>query len=411
MSGRTDSATDSVTAVSSTAVPRVGLLDPTFYVDLDAMHEAFTWLRANDPVHYDESSGMWGITRHADVLRVERDDATFSSHGSYRSRLSQGEDNMIAQDNPRHLEQRRLVIPKLAPAGVRKLEPKVRSLVTELVDAICDAGGSVEVVEALAAQLPARLTAELLGFPEERWSDLKSWSERLMRIDSVTEDPEIASGFIAALGEFGQALNAAVGERRGCPADDLISTCANAQLHDGPLPDSAIFNETGLFISGGSETTRTVIARGLATFCEHPDQWELLAREPERIPDAVEELLRWVTPLNNMFRRATTPADVGGAHVPEGARLVLLYPSANRDEAVFDEPFRFDVTRHPNHHLAFGSGTHFCVGANLARFELRVLFEELTKRITDLHVVTPPDIEKNIFAGAVRSFELGYTVR
>ena len=404
-------ATDSFRGVTNSAAPRVGLLDASFYVDIDGMHEAFTWLRENDPVHYDESSGFWGVTRHADVLRVERDDKTFSSAGSYRARLSHGENNMIAQDNPRHLEQRRLVIPTLAPAGVRKMEPTVRALVTELVDDICDQGGKVEVVEALAAQLPARLTAKLLGFPEENWNDLKTWSERLMRIDHVTEDPEIASGFMAAIGEFGQALNGAIAEKRGCPADDLISTWSNATLSDGPMDDSAIFNETGLFISGGSETTRTVIARGLAAFCDHPDQWELLAREPERIPDAVEELLRWVTPLNNMMRAATKEATIGSTTVPEGARIALLYPSANRDEAVFDDPFRFDVTRHPNAHIAFGSGTHFCVGANLARFELRVLFEELTKRITDLHVVTAPDIEANIFAGAVRSFELGYRVR
>ena len=391
-------------------MPRVGLLDPTFYVDIDGMHEAFTWLRANDPVHHDESSDVWGVTRHADVLQVERDDKTFTSDGSYRARLSHGEDNMIAQDNPRHLEQRRLVIPTLAPAGVRRMEPKIRSLVTELVDDLC-ADESAEIVEALAAQLPARLTAVLLGFPEENWADLKTWSERLMRIDHVASDPDIASGFIAAISEVGQALNTAVNEKRGCPADDLISVWANAQLHDGPMSNGTIFNETGLFISGGSETTRTVIARGLAAFCDHNDQWELLAREPERIPAAVEELLRWVTPLNNMFRSAVKPATIGGVDVPEGARIALLYPSANRDESVFDDPFTFDVTRHPNPHAAFGSGTHFCVGANLARFELRVLLEELTARITDLHVIEPPDIEPNIFAGAVRSFTMGFRKR
>jgi cytochrome P450 family 142 subfamily A polypeptide 1 len=177
------------------------------------------------------------------------------------------------------------------------------------------------------------------------------------------------------------------------------------------MTDGTIFNETGLFISGGSETTRTVIARGLAAFCDHPDQWDLLAREPERIPDAVEELLRWVTPLNQMFRSAMREATIGDTVVPEGARIAMLYPSANRDESVFENPFAFDVTRHPNPHAAFGSGTHFCVGANLARFELKVLLEELTSRITDLSIITPPDIEPNIFAGAVRSFELGFKVR
>ena len=186
---------------------------------------------------------------------------------------------------------------------------------------------------------------------------------------------------------------------------------AAAELADGALSDGTIFNETGLFVSGGSETTRTVIARGLAAFCDHPDQWELLAADPSLIPTAVEELLRWVTPLNNMFRRTTTATAIGDTKIPADARIVLLYPSANRDESEFDDPFKFDVARHPNHHLAFGSGTHFCVGANLARFELRALLEELTPRIKDLHVISPPDIEENIFAGAVRSFELGFTRR
>lgn len=386
------------------------LLDARFYQDLDGMHEAFTALRAKDPVHHDEVSGFWGVLRHADVLQVERDDKTFSSAGCYRARQSHGEDNMIAQDNPRHLEQRRLVVPTLAPVGVRRMGEGVKQTVNELVDTICEKQ-TIEVVDELAAQLPARLTARLLGFPEEDWRAVKSWSERFMRIDHVGDDQQIANDFFVAISEMAQALNAVITERRGCPADDLISTWVTAELHDGPLPDSAIFNETGLFISGGSETTRTVIARGLAAFCDHNDQWDMLAADPSLIPGAVEELLRWVTPLNQMFRMSTAEADIGGTVVPAGARLALLYPSANRDESVFDDPFTFDVTRHPNPHVAFGSGTHFCVGANLARYSLRVLLETLTSRITSLEAVTPPEIEANIFAGAVRSFELGFALR
>src|SRR5258708_5778534 len=142
--------------MTQTTPPRIALADPTFYGDIDRMHDAFTWLRANDPVSLDSSSGFWAVTRHADIVQVERDDATFSSNGSYRSRVAPGEDNMIAQDNPRHREQRRLVVPTLAPAGVRKFEPAIRSVVEELVDRICQAG-RMEVVEDLAAQLPSRL--------------------------------------------------------------------------------------------------------------------------------------------------------------------------------------------------------------------------------------------------------------
>ncbi|MEL7207294.1 MAG: cytochrome P450 [Actinomycetota bacterium] len=186
---------------------------------------------------------------------------------------------------------------------------------------------------------------------------------------------------------------------------------ATAELDGEPWTFDRIFNETGLVISGGSETTRTVIAHGLRTFVDHPEQWELLAERPDLVPTAVEELIRWVTPLNNFFRTAVEPTEVGGQPIASGERVILLYPSANRDEAVFDEPYRFDVTRDPNPHVAFGYGTHFCLGANFARLELRLLFTELTRRFTGLRVVTEPDVEPNIFTRAVRSFDLALTPR
>jgi cytochrome P450 family 142 subfamily A polypeptide 1 len=172
-----------------------------------------------------------------------------------------------------------------------------------------------------------------------------------------------------------------------------------------------LMHETGLFIAGGAETTRTVIARGLAVLTEHPDQWEAAAADPDLVPGLVEEVIRWVTPLNNMFRRVLTDDHIGEQPVATGDRVMLAYPSANRDEAVFDDPFRFDIRRDPNPHLAFGQGTHFCVGANLARLELRLLFGALTQQWRDLRVVTPPDIEPNIFASAVRRFELAFDRR
>jgi cytochrome P450 family 142 subfamily A polypeptide 1 len=169
--------------------------------------------------------------------------------------------------------------------------------------------------------------------------------------------------------------------------------------------------EVGLLVAGGAETTRTLICHGLRTFCDHPDQWELLHDEPARIPAAVEELLRWVSPLNNMFRTAVRATDVNGQPVAEGERVALLYPAANRDPRAFTEPHRFDVTREPSMHLAFGNGTHFCLVANLARLEVRLLLEELTARITRLRPVGEPDVEPNVFARAVRRLDLGFDLR
>ena len=186
---------------------------------------------------------------------------------------------------------------------------------------------------------------------------------------------------------------------------------ANAEVGGCPFSEQALIDETGLVISGGAETTRTTIARSLAVFSEHPDQWEALAADPSLVPGAVEEMVRWVTPLNNFFRTAVAPTTIGEVEIAEGDRVILLYPSANRDEAVFDDPYRFDVRREGNNHVAFGFGTHFCLGAPLARFELRLLMERLTRRITNLRVLEAPDIEPNIFASTVRSFRLGFDRR
>ena len=325
---------------------------------------------------------------------------------------------MIAQDDPRHIEQRKLVSRRFTPNAVRSHEPWIRataaSLVDQMIATVRDGAPGVEVVEAVAAQLPSRLTAALLGWNEDRWVDLKSWSERLMRYDAIRFDTDAMVGMMETILEFNPELQSMTEERRGCPMDhdsDLITVWANATIDGEHLDAEAVMHETGLFISGGAETTRTLIARGLRAFCDHPEQWEALARDPGGISDAIEEMIRWVTPLNNFFRTAAVDSHIGEQPVKAGDRVILLYPSANRDEAVFDDPFAFDITRHPNPHLSFGFGTHFCLGASLARFEMKVLMEELVPRMTNLHVVNEIDGEANIFANAVRSFTLGFDPR
>jgi cytochrome P450 family 142 subfamily A polypeptide 1 len=390
--------------MAAAEAPPADLLAPAWWVDLDRVHEFFTRARREDPV-YRDANGYWVVTRHADVIDVERRSRVFSSRGSYRVNLAMEESNTIALDDPEHMEQRRLVSRRFTPRAVQREEAFLRSRIDELLDAV-DERGRLEVVHDLAAQLPSRLTAVLLGFPEDRWEDVQSWSERLMRTDAITFDNDAVMGMMAAIMEFNALLQETAGERKGCPADDLISVWAGADMD--PL---TMMHETGLFIAGGAETTRTVIARGLAVLAEHPDQWEAAAADPSLVPGLVEEVIRWVTPLNNMFRRVVTDDRIGEQPVRAGDRVMLAYPSANRDEAVFDEPFRFDIRRDPNPHLAFGQGTHFCLGANLARTELRLLFAALTRRWTNLRVLTPPDIEPNVFAGAVRRFDLAFDRR
>ena len=391
--------------MTTTEARTADLLDPAWWVDLERVHDFFTWARREAPVYRDEANGLWAVTRHADLMDVERRSAVFSSRGSYRANVGFEESNMIALDDPEHLEQRRLVSRRFTPRAVQQDEAFLQSRIDELIDAVSDQG-RLEVVHGLAAQLPSRLTADLLGFPEDRWEDIKSWSERLMRTDSIARDQDALMGVMSAIMEFNPLLEETAGERRGCPADDLISTWAAADMEAVTM-----MHETGLFIAGGAETTRTAIARGLAILAEHPDQWEAAAADPALVPGLVEEVIRWVTPLNNMFRSVLTDDHIGEQAVQAGDRVMLAYPSANRDEAVFDEPFRFDIRRDPNPHIAFGQGTHFCVGANLARLELRMLFGALTQRWTKLTIITPPDIEPNVFAGAVRTFDLGFELR
>ncbi len=388
------------------------LLDEGFYADLDGMHESLAYLRANDPVYRDPKTRMVGVTRHADLVDVERRARVFVSSQGYRSMWSPEEDNMIAQDDPGHADQRALVARRLTPRGVAPQEQPLRALIDVLLDAVADAG-EMEVVDALAAQLPSRHTADLLGFPQDRWRDLKSWSERMMRLDSIPRDAsgEVLQGVMAAITEFQAYLNEAVPRFREEPNDSFISVWANASVRGCPMNDHTIMNETGLFISGGAETTRTAIGRGLRVFCDHQDQWERLAEDPSLIHGAVEEILRWVSPLNQMFRTAIADDHIGDTPVHAGDRIALLYPSGNRDEAVFDEPFRFDITRNPNPQIAFGFGPHVCIGQSLARMVLQLLFTEMTRRFTNLRVISEPVIEPNIFAGAVQRFELAFDKR
>jgi cytochrome P450 family 142 subfamily A polypeptide 1 len=386
----------------------VDLLDPDLY-RLEP-HDVWTWMRAHEPVYRDHRNGLWVVTRHGDVRDVERRSQVFVSGMGYRAIWAPDEINMIAQDDPRHRQQRLLVQDQFTRAAVGARADEIQTLVDELLSGFVERG-HLEVVEELAAQLPARLTCRLLGYPEAMWPQVKSWSERLMRIDMRERDGDTFTEFVAANMEFAGALGEVAKQRLACPAHDLISTWLHARIDDQPLSPAAIVHEVGLFISGGAETTRTAISHGLVAFAQHPDQWEAMAHDPSLVAGAVEEVLRWVTPLNNMFRRAATDDHIGAQPVKRGDRVMLLYPSANRDESVFADPFRFDITRNPNPHLAFGFGTHLCVGANLARATLHSVLATLSQSITDLQIITASDVEPNIFARAVRRCELGFRRR
>ncbi|MDX1649232.1 MAG: cytochrome P450 [Myxococcota bacterium] len=340
-------------------------------------------MRAHEPVFRDETNGLWAVTRHAHVMEVSKRPRDFCSSGSSRPDAP-AIPSMINLDDPAHKKRRNLVNKGFTPRRVEELEPRVREIVTGLIDRVAPRG-ACDFVADLAAPLPMIVIGDMLGVEPEDRDMLLRWSDDLILGTSATATPEAAAGAARAFSEYAEYHRRVVADRRADPRDDLVSVLVHAEIDGDRLDEEALLQESLLILVGGDETTRHVITGGTYQLLRHPDQMRLLAREPARIPLAVEEMLRWVTPIQNMNRTATRDVEFHGRRIREGERVLLLYPSANRDEAVFEEPFRFDVTRRPNEHVAFGGyGPHFCLGASLARLELRVMFEELLRRLPDL---------------------------
>jgi cytochrome P450 family 142 subfamily A polypeptide 1 len=396
------------TATDSGPRPPVDLLDPEFHVG--DPHPSYRWMRQHEPIYRDEANDLWCITRMEHLRYVERHADVFVSSRGYRSVWVQSETSMISKDDPGHTRQRRLVAPRFTPRAMDDLEGDVRALVQEAIEAI-DGAGTVEVVEALAARIPSIVTCRLIGWDDDRWPEVRSWSERLMRIDTMTRVAEHAEDGMRAVMEIAALVDASLAARGDVPSDDLLGAWMGGAGNGCPMSVTDINSELGLVIPGGAETTRTTLARALILFSERNDLWEQLASDPSGIPTAVEELLRWITPLNNMFRTVASAIELDGVSMAEGDRLALVYPSANRDEAVFDDPDSVDLRRDPNHHIAFGFGTHFCLGAHVARLTLRVALEELTQRFTRLRAQAEPVYEANVFVKAVQRFDLGFERR
>jgi len=382
----------------------IDLLDGDLYAgDPDP---TYAWLRRHAPVYRDESNRLWGVSRYHDVVAIEKDPETFCSSEGYRPNLPAA-DSMIGNDDPRHNERRRLVSRRFTPKAVAGHEDTVREVVRGLVDAVAGKG-RCEVVEELAAPLPALVIGRLLGFDDDLWPRVKHWSETTIVAGGGPR--YMNDGVAEAFADYCEHAARLMEARQRTPADDVMSSWMQAETA-GVVTRDQVLSEGLLLVDGGAETTRTVITGVLLALIDHPDQHQRLLDEPTLLPVAVEEFIRWVTPILNMRRTATRAVEVAGAPVQEGDELLLMYPSANRDDAVFDEPHRFDVGRQPNPHVAFGFGTHFCLGAALARLEIRVMFEELLPRLRDLRLVpgSTPERIPNAFVRGFRSLHVEYS--
>ena len=376
----------------------VNLYDPDGYVR-QFPHEMFTVLRKESPVFWQEEPegmgpGYWAITKYDDVMLVSRDASLFSSfertcmpYELDDEKLARSRMNMLHMDPPHHTELRKLVNKGFTPRMINALEEHLRDYARGVVDKALADGPDVDFVEQIAAELPLLTIAEIMGVPQEDREKLFHWSNQLIGFDdpeyqNTPEEAEVAIGQMwAYANELGE-------RKRENPVNDVVSKLVTAVEDDrslSPLEFNMFFVLLGV---AGNETTRNAISGGMLAFFEHPEQWQRLRDDRSLIGKAVEEMLRWVTPVIQFRRTAMQDTEIRGQRIAKGDKVIMFYPSANRDEDVFTDPFAFDIGRDPNPHIAFGGGgPHFCLGAHLARLEMKVMFEELVDRLPRIELI------------------------
>jgi cytochrome P450 len=350
--------------------------------------EQYAWLRDNDPVHWHEEPagpGFWALTRHEDVKAVGRNAALFSSCPTIMiddaSATDLGDHTMmLTMDPPRHTQYRKLVSPPFLRSAASRMRHGIERLAAEIVDGVADRD-EFDLVEDVAGLLPSYVIAEMLGIPRKDGVELYRLTETL-HADPASQ-PE-GAGLAAAVEMFNYA-NGVWNEKRAHPSDDLASALLTAEV-DGHRLDEIDFNLFFLLlIDAGGDTTRNLVAGGMDALFEHPDERERLTADLGLLPTAIEEMLRWTSPVIYMRRTATADTELGGRRIEAGQKVVMYYGAANRDPRAFDEPERFDIARMPNDHLAFGGGgPHFCLGSQVARVEIDAMFRQLLTRLPDL---------------------------
>lgn len=379
--------------------PGIRLVDGAFYAG--DPHRHWKWMREQAPVYWDDGGQVWGITRFDDVLAVSKNPRLFCNGRGMRPDAPPMP-YMIGLDDPEHRRRRSLVNKGFTPGRVARREPRIRQICRDLIERARERQ-QFDFVMDLAAWLPLIVIGDMLGVEEEAYPHLLRWSDDMI-LGTGAISAERARNAEKAFVEYVDYQRKVIADRRSKPPqEDLVSILVHAEIDGHKLSDDEIIMEALLILIGGDETTRHVITGGMYQLLRHPDQLERLRRDPAALPVAIEEMLRWVTPIQNMARTATADTELRGQRIREGQKLLLLYPSANRDSAVFPDPFTFDSSRQPNDHLAFGHGAHFCLGASLARLELRVFFEELLARLPHLELVSsePPRLRASNFISGI----------
>ncbi len=319
-------------------------------------------------------------------------------------------------DPPTHGKYRHLVSERFTPGAMRGLRAKIEELTTEILDGVSTEGDMAEIdfVTEVSSVLPLAVIAHMLGVPRSDWKLLFQWTNQMIGSGDPEyceegETPEESGerARLEAITYFAQMVE----ERKKSPQDDLVSILTHAEVDGGPLPVENLFAFFNLIVIAGNETTRNATSGGLLALIENPGEFEKLRRDPSLVPRAVEEILRWTTPVIQFCRTATEDVEIRGQKIRTGESLCLFYPSANRDEDIFEEPFRFKVDRDPNPHLAFGIGEHFCLGSHVARLELNVMFQQLVARLDEVELAWPVERLRSPFLGGVKHMPVRYRLR
>jgi len=387
---------------------QIDLLSGAFYGR--EPHDAYAWMRANSPVYYDEANDLWGVSSYASVKAVSIDTDTFSSAQGIRPKLPPLP-MMIDFDAPEHVRRRRLVSEGFTPKRVRAMEENLREVCDAIIDAVCEKG-SCDFVADIAAPLPIIVIGDMLGVAPTDRNDLLRWSDDMLKALG-SPDASLMDAAATAFVEYTDYIHPVFDDRRQRKTvDDLVGVLCHAEIDGDSLDDDSLVHETLLILIGGDETTRHVISGGVEELLAHPQQTKHLMEDRSLIPSAVEEMLRWVSPIKNMARSATRDVELEGARIIAGQELILLYASANRDGSVFDNPDSFDISRSPNPHMAFGFGAHFCLGNQLARLELKVMVDRLLDRLPDLHLTVDRDAlprRKANFISGIEEMPVAFT--
>ncbi|MCB0993548.1 MAG: cytochrome P450 [Acidimicrobiales bacterium] len=408
--------------MSADTFERIDLFDPDNYVEAPP-HEAFEHLRRTDPVHRQEmpdGTWYWAVLRHADVVHVSRNHEMFSAErggvileDQPPERLEQSRNQLLQMDPPRHTGLRKSVFPSFKPVVLAELEDSIRSICRGLMDKAADLG-DVEFVHQIASYLPSQVIGELMAIPSSDWMLINDWAERI----TGGQDPELNPDYeVTAVSDASRAMTTygieyAAGRRAGNldDATDVGARLLVTTVDGHPMTDVQFGSFFTQLVVAGNDTTRTMLSSGLLALLQHPEQFALLREDLSLIPSTIEEILRWANPLHYFRRTATADTTLAGVPIAAGEKLAMVYTSANRDDAVFDEPHAFDIRRSPNPHLSFGIGPHFCLGAPLARLEGRVFFEELLRRFPTIELTGEPERQRSNLNNALKRLPVRFSV-